>query len=256
MKRIILLSVLGVGTFLFFLISATPAAFVLNFLPERDDYSIQGVSGSLWDGRFERVRVSGLGFGPVEWQLRASRLLLARADADLTVGLGDGRINGRVIASHDGALRIPEVSGQQIALSRLAPLANHPPERISGEAGFQLQDIQVREGRPLAGRGELRVFDLGLNMMGRHELGTYTGQLEGSEGQFELGFGDVGEGPFELSGNVDFRVDDARYELEGRIRPRESAPDNLSGALRYLGDPNEEGFYQLETSGQLAPTPF
>lgn len=256
MKRIVLLSALGVGTFLFFLITATPAAFVLNFLPQRDDYSIQGVSGSLWDGRFERVRISGLGLGPVDWQLRASRLLLARADADVSVGLGGGRISGRVIADRGGEVRIPEVTGQQIALSRLAPLFDQPPERVGGETGFQLRGLHLRNGRPVAGHGDVRVFDLGLNMMGRHELGTYTGQLEGSEGQFELDFGDVGEGPFELSGSVDFRVDSARYELDGRIRPRESASDNLSGALRYLGEPNEEGFYQLEANGQLSPNPF
>lgn len=257
MKRIILLSGLGLATYLFFVIASAPAAFVLNFLPDRSDYRIQGPSGTLWDGRVESVQVGPVRISALSWELKPGRLLTGQADAELRADVAGGNLTGRIQARSNGNITVSQAMAQDIDISALAPLFQPPADTATGEAMLRIESLSLRNGKPVNGAGQIRVFDLGINAMGQHRLGTYAGDFSGEEGQFTVTFSDAGEqAPFDVEGRLDYGVDSGEYTLEGRIRALPDASESLSGALSYLGDADDDGFRQVQTSGRVRPNPF
>lgn len=252
MKRILLLSALGVSIYLVLLLARAPAGLILNLIPETEDVYIQAPAGTLWNGRFAIVQAGPVQLDAVEWRLSAARLFIGRLDVRVSGRLERGRLEGRVILRPSGEVRIPSAMGQQIPVSRLAPLFGQSPSMISGEGAFEIRDGLIRNRTPYAGQAELRVFDLESRIMGQHQLGDFSGQLSGDEGAFALSFRDVGENaPFDLTGEVDFEAENRRYQLDGRIRARESAPESIADMLQYLGEPDDQGRYPMRLSGRL-----
>jgi general secretion pathway protein N len=252
MKRILLLPALGLSIYLLLLLARAPAGLILNFVPETDDVYMQAPAGTLWNGRMGQLQLGPVRLDGVEWRLSAARLLLGRADIRVSGNIDRGRLEGRLIARPNGNLHIASAMGQQIPVSRLAPMFGQSPAALSGEGAFEIRDMLIRDQLPYSGEAELRVFNLESRIMGHHKLGNFSGQLSGEEGSFLLAFTDVGEdAPFNLSGEVDFEAESRSYQLDGRIRARETAPENIAGMLSYLGEPDDEGRYPLRLSGRL-----
>ncbi|MCP1726878.1 general secretion pathway protein N [Natronospira proteinivora] len=252
MKRILLFSTVGMIAFLVFFMAKAPAALVLYLVPDREELVLMAPSGTLWNGRMGQVQAGPLRLGPLEWDIRLGRLLMLRLDAQVDTRLDDGRISGRVILRPGGRIQIPQLQGQDLPLSRLAPLASQEAGMVDGTAAFQLSEFEFREMRPWSGEGQLRVFDLSANLAGQVELGSYGGQITGTEGRFELDFTDAGEAtPFALAGILNYQSEEQRYEVDGRIRARPEAPSNIAQGLQYLGQEDEEGYYPIRFSGRL-----
>jgi|GEM_PF-2121930 len=252
MKRILLFATVGLVAFLGFLVAKAPASLVTHWMPEGEDISFHAPSGTLWNGRFGQLQIGPLRFGPLEWDVRLSRLLLLRLDADVNARLDDGRVFGRAIVYTNGRIRIPQARGQDLPLPRLAPLFSQDPDMMQGTGAFEFTELEFRDAQPWSGEGQLRVFDLRANLGGMVALGSYGGQVDGREGEFELQFTDAGEnGPFALNGDLHYQAQERRYEVDGRIRARDNAPANIAGGLQYLGQEDEEGFYPLRFSGRL-----
>lgn len=257
MKRIVLLSGLGLATYLFFVIASAPAAFVLNFLPDRSDYSVQSPSGTLWSGRIESVQAGPVRFGPLTWELKPTRLLMGRADAQLRADIAGGEVTGRIQAGSNGNITVTQAMAQDIDIGALAPLFQPPADTATGEAMLRIESLAVRNGRPVSGSGQVRVFNLGLNVMGQHQLGTYAGDFSGEAGEFTLTFADAGEqAPFDVDGRLEYGVEGGEYALDGRIRALPDASESLSSALSYLGEADEDGFREVQASGRVRPNPF
>lgn len=257
MKRVLLLSALGLAAYLLFAIASAPAAVVLHFLPDRSDYSVQDPSGTLWSGRFETVQAGPLRFGPVEWELSAGALLTGAADARLHADIAGGDVTGRIRAKANGDVTVSELLAQQIDIATLAPLFQSPANTATGEGSIRVESLSVRDGMPVSGNGQIRVFDLGVNVMGQHRLGTYAGDFSGEDGQFSVTFNDAGDqAPFDVEGRLEYGVTSGEYSLNGRIRALPDASQALSNALNYLGEADSEGFREVSTSGRVRPNPF
>lgn len=257
MKRIVLFAGLGLASYLFFVIASAPAAFVLNFLPDRPDYRIEGPSGTLWDGRIESILAGPVRISALTWELKPGRLLTGQADAELKADVAGGNVTGRIQAHSNGNITVHQAMAQDIDISTLAPLFQSPADTATGEAMLRIESLSLRNGKPVNGGGQIRVFDLGINAMGQHQLGTYGGDFNGEDGNFTLTFSDEGEqAPFDVEGRLDYGVESGEYTLEGRIRALPDASDTLADALGYLGDEDDDGFRQVETSGRVRPNPF
>ncbi|MDQ2069244.1 type II secretion system protein N [Natronospira bacteriovora] len=252
MKRIFLLTGFGVLLFLAFLFARAPAGLLLVALPELDEVHVHAPAGTVWNGRFRHVQAGPLRLESVEWSLRKAPLLMGRADIDFRARINQGRVEGQVRAHPNGEVRIRQAIGQQIPLASLAPLFNQPPGMVSGDGAFEIRDARIKGTEPVSADAELRVFNLGVNMMGNHQLGNFAAQLQGSDGEFTLSFRDVGENaPFSVSGDAEFSLPQRRYSINGRIRARDDAPENLASMLPYLGQADEQGAHPLRLSGRI-----
>jgi len=252
MKRNVLLAIIGTLAFLCFLVAKAPASLISHMVPDQAPVSIQAPSGTLWNGRIGQLQAGQFRMGPIDWNLRPSRLFLLRLDADIEGVVADGRVSARAIVTTGGHMEVREAIGQQLPLAQLAPLFGQSPSMMDGEAAFDIPRLTFRDFQPWAGEGQIRVFDLRSDIMGMRELGNFGGEADGEEGEFRIDLTDAGdEAPFALNGQILFQAENRHYQLEGRIRARDHAPDDLANGLQYLGQADEDGYYPVSLSGRL-----
>ena len=106
MKRQYLLLPLVLG-YLLGLLLMIPARFVIDWLPLSSGVSLQGVSGTLWQGQVQTLALGKQQVGPISWNWRSTALLEGKISAD--IALADRRkINGRGIIGWNGEWSIQE----------------------------------------------------------------------------------------------------------------------------------------------------
>lgn len=232
---------------IFFLAITLPAPHVLGwFGGER--VAAQGIDGTAWRGRVERVAVDGVALGPVVWQLRPLALLVARLEYQVFVqsGSGGGELRlGRSLfgasVARDVQLTLPAAElGRQLRLSLVTldgdfqldfaelALAGDWVETLQGQVLWQA--AQVLQPSPLP-------------------LGTLTMQLALRDGRIVGTLGDQG-GPLELGGEFSLGAD-RNYRLDALLKPRGNAAPQLRDALGLLGNPDAQGRYRLQYSGTM-----
>lgn len=232
---------------MFFLVITLPAQHALGWFGG-GRVAAQGIDGTAWRGRVERLAVEGFAFGPVVWQLRPLALLTGRIEYQLFVQSGAGggelRLGHSLFGSttaRDVQLTLPaaELGRQlrlnlvtldgdfQIDVAKLA-FAGGWVETLEGQA--QWLAAQVLQPSPLA-------------------LGALSMQLALRDGRVVGMLGDQG-GPLELSGEFSMGAD-RNYQLDALLKPRDNAGPQLREALGMLGNPDAQGRYRLQYSGAM-----
>lgn len=250
-RGIIGLVLLGLVSFLVFVVARMPAAIAVPLVEQQANIELHEPSGTIWNGRISGVQLPDLRIGPVEWQLSALGLLRARGDLDVQAEIDSGQAHGNLRIDRHGNVRIQDAQGQ-IPLHLVRPFLLMDVQDLSGDGAFDLEYLELRELRPWSAEGELRVLDLRLQVQQQtFDFGNFSAQLTGSEGDLDLNFQDAGgDGPWELTGSADINPD-YQYRVEGRVRAREDAPRHMQVPLQYLGSEDEEGFRGFSFGGSL-----
>lgn len=107
--------------FLVFLLTLLPMRLALNALGLDDGVSARDVSGSVWDGRIDRLTVAGVDLGDVTASLSPWSLLIGRARLDLTRNGGGDPLRGAISVSRN-AVGVDEFDASVPIGAALAPL--------------------------------------------------------------------------------------------------------------------------------------
>ena len=233
--------------FIVFLLFTLPARHVLGWLG-LGQVAMQGIEGSAWRGRIERLGVGNTVVGPLVWQARPWRVLSGRLEYQLFVqsGTGGGELRaGRSLFSGpylaDVALSLP---AQEIA--RQLPLSM---VTLGGSFLLDLQRVGLTADWVNVLDGLLVWQDAYVLQPARLELGSLNMQLALQAGQVLGTLSDQG-GPLLVTG--EFRLgQDRRYTLDAQIKPRNGSDADLKQALELLGTPDSQGRYRLNLSGAL-----
>lgn len=234
--------------FCIFLAITLPARHVLGWLG-LGQVAMQGVEGTLWSGRIDRLGVGRTVVGPLAWRLRPTALLAGRLEYQVFVQSGSG---GGELRAGRGLFGGPYLADVQLSLPA-ADVARQLPLAMVQTGGDFLLDVR----RARFETGWLRELDGLLTWQGAKvlqpaplELGTLTMQLGLREGQMVGTLGAAAEGPLELGG--EFRLGpDRRYALDALAKPRAAASPDLRQSLGLLGNPDALGRYRLQLSGAL-----
>ena len=233
---------------LIFLLLTLPAQHLLGwFAGER--IAAQGVDGTVWKGRAERLAVDGFAFGPLVWHLRPVALLAGRVEFQCFVQSGSGggelRLGKSVfgaIGVRDAQLTVPAaLIGRQLRL----PLVS-----LDGDFLIDLEEMQAADAWVEALRGRVSWQAARVLQPNPVPLGTLTMQLDMRDGQVVGVLADEGNGPLELSGELNIQANRA-YRLDALLKPRAEADQQMRQALGLLGAPDAQGRYRLRYSGQF-----
>ena len=233
---------------LIFLLITMPAQHLLGwFAGER--VSAQGVDGSLWKGRAERLAVDGFAFGPLVWHLRPVALLAGRIEFQCFVQSGSGGGELRLGKSIFGATTVRDVQltlpaalvGRQLRL---------PLVTLDGDFLIDLEEIRPTDDWLASLRGRVSWQTARVLQPNPVPLGTLTVQLDMREGDVIGVLGDEGNGPLELGGELNIDANRA-YQLDALLKPRAEADQQVRQTLGLLGAPDAQGRYRLRYSGQL-----
>lgn len=252
MLRVRALLIVGLVTFLGFALLNVPARVAADLLPATVQAGM--ARGTLWAGELASLRVAGISLGRTRWQLHPAGLLLGRLDADLDTELPGGFARGRLVLGAGGSVALRNAE----AVLPLAVLAT--PLRLpglAGEASLKLSNLALDGQWVTAAVGELRAADVPLALPGMQAPG-------GASGSFQLLFDapevppdgplvgqvtDLG-GALEVSAELQLRPP-TRYAVEGLVRPRPEAPEELTRGLVLLGAPDSEGRRPFALSGSF-----
>ena len=180
MKSVVKWSGLALCAYVFFLVASLPASQVIYRLDLPEQLSIQGVSGTIWQGQASAVSYAGLPLRNVSWQLDILPLLWGSFSAEVKAG------NIRQVdeIAFDGNL---QVSSERLQLGEFQAylptdliLANLKlPFPVEAEGRFKLDIGQLDYAtvcQSLSGKGQwLNAKVAGLN--GLIDLGNFDATL-------------------------------------------------------------------------------
>lgn len=248
MKRVWPLVALGIGAFVVLALITLPARLVLSRATS-PAVSFSGVSGTLWNGRAQALRVGGMHAGSLEWDLHVLPLLTGRLNADVKVTRTDGFAQGDVTATASGRLVLEEFTAS-------LPVSALPPDIAQGGWGgtlnLKLPRLVLEDGWPTQADGTIEALDLVGPANKPAEIGSYRIAFTGADASAGVLSGAVTDlgGPLQVTGTVQLKPDRS-YLVDGLIAPRPNAPASVANTLQYLGPPDAQGRRQFSFEGTM-----
>ncbi len=236
-----------------FLIVKIPAAFAVQFLDADDELAsmlqLQGVSGTVWNGRADSARVKQLNLTGLEWDLNVLPMLLGNLDVDVEFKLGEGHGRANVALGLGGGVELSDLQAR-IPAQALMPLLYGFPVSLVGDFTANLDSVQIEQGQRFAAEGRLVWNGAGLSAPQAFSFGDLALKLE-PEGEGSKGVVSDGGGALSVEGIIDVQPN-GQYRMNLRLASRESGNSPLKSALGFLGRPDSQGKVTFNRSGRLA----
>lgn len=230
------------------LLSAAPARLINYVLPD-DQIILQGVAGTVWEGRASRAMVntpSGfLHLGSIDWTLSALSLLTLSPALNVNSQWGSQRFTGEVTLHNETTYSLQDVQARLAAdlLRLFAPVA------LGGHFDVQLRELEIEDGMPNGGGGRL-VWERASWQAPRGPigLGTYALDFSQESGGPLRGTVITVSGALEADGRVE--VDGRQYLIDILVRSDEPLDPQLAEGLMLMATPEGDG-YRLKLEGKF-----
>jgi general secretion pathway protein N len=250
MKKIIILSVVFLISFMVFCIMQLPAAIALDlakpYLPKK--LAVGQTVGTVWEGQVMQLRFEGEQLNNVHWEIAGWQLFTGKLNvnvkfgnarerddisgyADVSYGLFNNKItvtDGLVRATVERAMervKLPlPVTAKGRVILELEEYSSGAPycESLKGEIASPNIDVQGLNGwfniGPLGGNLSCKSGDVAILIDPENTLGL--------------------EADATLKANFDFKV-------AGYVKPDASLPKDVHDAVKFLGRPDNSGRYPL-----------
>jgi general secretion pathway protein N len=241
---------LGLLSYIAFLIAYFPAVYVADFVntQSKGEVRLASVSGTLFNGRAQRLEAQGFQINNLEWSLNPLALFALKANVDL----------------RGGAIRNPEqiyVNGN-VSVSLLAPKeVSLEDTQLFLPAKSVLSQFKLPVAVTASGRFRVDIANLEmtptcttLNANGAWinaqvdtpqapvNLGNFEADMSCSNGELSVNI--LPGNSLQLKAQVLVGVD-GKYQASGEFKPTEELPDVIQQAADSFFAKNAEGFYQL-----------
>ncbi|HHJ36716.1 MAG TPA: type II secretion system protein N [Gammaproteobacteria bacterium] len=237
-------------SYLLFLIATIPARPVARLLNDDGMVLIQGVSGTLWNGRARMIDIDEIAqLDDTEWTISGWKMLMGKIAADVTTHYSDDKIRAGFGMSFPGRYFIDHLDAK-ISAEEVARLANIPLAQLSGMISIDIEHAQWKQGELPLATGKINWKDATVTVMDTASLGDITIIL--SESEEQLLNADIKNqgGDIKINGKAEL-VPDADYAVEIKLRPTASASNNIKQSLEVFAKRQNNGEYLLKNSGPL-----
>ncbi len=245
MRQAWLLGLVGIVVFVVVGVATLPASLLVSRLPPQ--IALDGVSGTVWHGGADSVRLSGTPMGAVTWNAEPAALLRGELAYQVAMLRADGYLRGRIAATAGGTLR-----GEQIELSLpvTALQSQAAADAWGGGLSGVVRSARLERGWPVQLDGTLTVTDLkppGSTL----RIGSYLIDFDGDAPNAAALVGRVREledAALHVRAQLTIRPDRS-YRLEGEVTPRPNTAPEVARALAFLGQPDASGRRAFEITG-------
>jgi general secretion pathway protein N len=234
-------------SYVVFMLLLTPAAWWVKLVPLPAGIQLGTVTGTLAQGKVSAVQYQHLYFSELQWQLNAWQLLTGKVQFDITSGskqqVNLPFVNATVNYGINGLSLQNSILNLPVA--EVMPLLQLPvPMAASGE--LVLAITEYRQGQPWCDvlQGNASWLDAKLQ------------SLSGSWLDFQAFFATVQceQGNIVLQTAADnvlglaatLQLDNARFQLNGTLKPEPSLPEEVHQAMQFLGQPDANGRYTIK----------
>ncbi len=238
---------LGGISYLLFAIVQLPASVVVNWLSPAGA-TISGVSGSAWNGQASTITTDAATATEVRWKLKAWKLLLLKASAEVNAKVAGGAIRTQVDSSLFGNSGSAHDLRGVLKLEQLSQLLKLPVP-LGGNAGLRFDELSWSEGSLVSAEGDIQLADVSEPLNGTR-LGNFSMVFAPDNESIKATIADTDADPlFKLSGTLVLNPD-RTYALDANIDSTSKTPPTIGQAASMLGATRGAGGkYVLKNSG-------
>ncbi len=245
-------ALLALLVYVIFLIAKLPASQVLYRFDLASNMSLEGVSGTIWQGRAATLINNGIEVENLKWDVSFSSLLLGNIDADVSGGnlrasekvsftgtLGASLFDLHHVHADNFTLYIP--ANMILAQVNLPIVAD-----ATGRLKLAIDSLSYpSQCEQLQGRADWRNAGIeGIQGMPQPlDLGNFSAQLSCVEQDIAL---DIKE-PNRFGLNAQARVSkEFKISLEGKFKPDPTLPKQVLDAAVFFGRTDDQGYYSIK----------
>jgi len=249
--KVLLIALLITLAALASLLWLAPAELALRWFGDRlGAIRLQGVSGSVWQGRAEQLVAFDVALGPLLWTVDRSSALQGNPRGRLQLAGSEVRASGDFVRS-GAALRLSNLSAN-LPAALLAPALDIPALGLVGRIDLQASAAELRDGLLYSAQGRAEWRDLGVTGAASVRLpGVAIDFAPAADGAILAEVADLG-GPLAIAGEV--RLKDGHFVSETRLNLRQPDPQ-IEEALKFIGQRTADGGSFLRVEGQLHEIP-
>ncbi len=256
MKKQLLWVLAGTGSFLVSLAVLAPlpvlAQQAIRLLP---NLQLAGVSGTLWDGKIQRVTTPQVQVDDLSWTFAPQGLLGGLLAADVQAQVQTVQVKGQCGVSITTQLQCQplQLDLEAANIQRLTPAAQNLPVILGGTIHAKLDDLSWdRVGIP-AVNGDITWDQGSLQQPMQINLGgKYLARVRQSDKAGEaLNIALQSDGSMiVLDGKINVETS-GRYQAEIFLKPSAEADPSIGQGLSLLGAPQTDGSIRLKQEGQV-----
>ena len=231
--------------YLFFMVTLIPAQWVVNQISLPKNVMLQGVEGSIWKGRIQRVVLDGYTINKVNTEVNLLALIMFNPTVDATFGgaLVNGP-EGKATVSHllgDIELNDAEISVSANDIAQQLPL----PIPLTAQKFIDINISQFVMGQPLCQQlsGDIQWNKAAIKALDQKvNLGTLSGELTCDKGRVKFTVNPKND----LGLTFDAYVQSPeRISGSGYLKPGKNFPAVLKEGLPFIGNADNKGRYKL-----------
>jgi len=235
----------GVVTLIVGLATAFPARVAYQWFAPAS-VRLEGISGSVWNGRATQARLDAFYLRDLAWRVSPRGLFTGKLAYAVAATPGSGFINANVFLGVTGAVRLEDLQAS-LSLQPFESLAGIPGLR--GAVNLQFDRIVIKDGLPVAANGQLAVADLVVPMIHGGSIGGYRAEFFTQTTGVLASVEDT-DGVVDIAGSFEIAADRS-YQFRAQLAPKSATPDKMRQQMQFLGTPNERGQYELRLEGAL-----
>ncbi len=253
MRRYRLL-LLGVATYLLFLLMLFPAATAWSwFVPKGVPLQLQGISGSIWQGKAAQSSWNRQPLGSLSWDLQLLPLFMGSLGVDFSLQTAQGYLEGDGdIGLGSGAIQLDDLSGQLPVseLMRFAP-PMPIPVAVSGTVSLAISQLELNPASDaIRVTGRINWHSAEVLSPQTFKMGNLQADINTDvKGVVAAQLKDL-DGPLKLNALLQLNPDRS-YSLSGSVAASRDADASLQQALTWLGKADGSGKHQLNLKGRL-----
>ena len=240
----------AVASYLILLIATIPAKLVTDIINDKTPVSLQGVSGTLWQGKIYRITLdNAIQLSDTEWSATPWKLLTGRIAIEASSRFDQQDINAEIGSSFLGRYFVNGLQAK-VSARKVAELANIPLAKLSGMIAIDIDHAEWKQGELPLATGSVRWNDATVTVADTASLGNISILL--SETDQQLLMADISNqgGDIKIDGTAEL-VPAADYSVNVKLKPTASANNNIKQSLGLFAKKSNNGEYLLKYSGPL-----
>lgn len=246
-KRYYLLT--AVISYFVFLIATIPAKPVTDLLSANSPVTIQGVSGTLWNGKAYIVSFEDIQLKKTEWSFNLWKLFIGSIAIDFSSRFSNNDISAELGTSFTGRYFVNDLTAK-ITAQEITQLAEIPLAQLDGMISLNIEHAHWKLGELPLATGEIKWTDATVTVAETASLGNISILLSESEQQLLNAEIKNQGGDIKINGTAEL-VAEADYSVEIKLHPTATASNNIKQSLGLFAQKQPNGEFLLKKSGSL-----
>jgi len=231
--------------FILSLVIQFPAAVSQQWL-ENEHIRVNGISGTLWNGRASEADINGWYLRDIKWELMPKELFSGALSYKLSMYPFNGLVDTILTLKSNEIINLNKLEGN---LSHGTVETILPNLGIDSSIKLDIKEAIINSGIPVLINGKVTLNDLIIKGLSNQSVGNFEIELITQANQIIGSFDDI-NALLDVAGTITISRD-GEYMLVGVVSSNSYTPENIKTMLTFLGSANDKNQRSFRFEGML-----